>query len=74
LAASPCPSLFPWASFPVVFVAALFLSLAVAHCAPLAVPLAPDVALAVRSAASQCDPLADPQADCSAAHLADDHS
>jgi hypothetical protein len=52
LAVSPCPSLFPWAPFPVVFVAAVFVPLAVAHCAPRAVPLAPDVALAVHSAAS----------------------
>jgi hypothetical protein len=52
LAVSPCPSLFPWASFPVVFVAALFLSLAVAQCAPLA----PAAALAVQLDVLQDDP------------------
>jgi hypothetical protein len=44
LAASPCLSLFPWASFPVVFVAAVFGPLAVAQYAPLAVPPAWELA------------------------------
>jgi hypothetical protein len=56
LAASPCPSLFPWAPFPVVFVVAVFES--VAQYAQLGVPLAPDVALAVQLDVLQGDPLA----------------
>ncbi len=71
-------SLFPWAPFPVVFVAAVFVPL-VAHYAQLAVPLAPDVALAVQLDVLQGDlqdALSVPYellAVRSAAHLADDH-